>query len=73
MDTTQTIQLVKSDRELIVDLIATGVAVLVLYVAMNPHALDAARLVARRRWQGFLYRVSVWNARQAIRSLPETD
>lgn len=58
------------ELKLIVDLVASAA---MIYYVTHPNALDNLRDVARAQWSRFVHRVSVWTARQDIRSLPETD
>lgn len=73
MNETTTVTLVKSDKEQFVDLLTSLVALGLVYYIANPSAFDPVigriKTIADRA----IHRVSVWQARQAIRSLPETD
>lgn len=44
-----------------------------LYVITHPDAFEKLGDTARRYWRKFVHLLSVWTARQDIRSLPETE
>lgn len=44
-----------------------------LYFATNPGKWDELKEIVADRWRQLVHRVSVWQAVQAIRELPETD
>lgn len=58
------------ELKLLADLV---VGMAMLYYATHPDCLDNLGDVARRHWSKFVHQVSVWTARQDIRTLPETD
>jgi hypothetical protein len=65
--------LVKSDREQIIDLVTTVIGLTVLAYSTNPEPFQRAWERVQSWGHAWYYRVSVWEALQAIRSLPETD
>jgi len=67
------ITIVHSDRDQILDLATTLIGLAVLYYTINPDPFDRFVDKCRAFVHGWIHRVSVWEARQAIRSLPETD
>jgi len=67
------IKLVKSDREQIMDLLTTIAGLTVLAFAVNPEPFQRAWDHVHSWGYAWVHRVSVWEALQAIRSLPETD
>ena len=67
------VKLVKSDREQIIDLATTLVGLAILIYTLNPEPFDELAERIKARFHGWLHRVSIWEARQAIRSLPEID
>jgi len=73
MSDEQRITLIQSDPERIIDLVTTLIGLGVLYYAMNPDPFDRFFDKCRNFVHGWVYRVSVWEAMQAIRSLPETE
>jgi hypothetical protein len=44
-----------------------------IYFVTHPDAFDRLGDAARNRWRGLVHYLSVWTARQDIRSLPETE
>jgi hypothetical protein len=67
------VKLVKSDREQIIDLATTVIGLVVLYYATNPEPFQRGWDRVKAWGYAWVHRVSVWEALQAIRSLPETD
>jgi hypothetical protein len=63
----------KSDAEQIVDLVTTIVGLVVLAYTLDPEPFDYVLNTCRARVHSWFHRLSVWEARQAIRSLPETE
>lgn len=72
MTDTQQIKLIKSRADTISGGIATVASIIIVYYSMNPDTLNRHRQLARSLWTGVTYRISVWQAAAAIRSLPET-
>jgi hypothetical protein len=73
MNDVQQIKLVKSDKEM-----ATNVAITLVYLAailymMNPQIQTVVNGHVERVRAFIRHRISIWNAQEAIRSLPETD
>lgn len=56
--------------KLAIDLIASAA---MIYYVTHPDCLDDIGAAVKVRWARFMHAVSVWNTRQAIRSLPETE
>jgi DNA-binding IclR family transcriptional regulator len=69
----QPVKLVKSDREQIIDLLTTAVGLVVLAYTTNPEPFQRAWDRVRAWGYAWHHRISVLEALQAIRSLPETD
>lgn len=67
------VRLVKSDKEQIVDLVTTLAGVIILAYNLNPDPFQRALDRVHAWGYAWMHRVSVWEALQAIRSLPETD
>lgn len=44
-----------------------------LYVMTHPDAFEQIGEKGKAYWSQFVHRVSIWTARQDIRSLPETE
>jgi hypothetical protein len=63
----------KSDTEQIIDLATTVVGLAILAYTLDPDPFDRVLDVFRAKVHSLFHRLSVWEARQAIRSLPETD
>jgi hypothetical protein len=57
------------ELKVVIDLV-TGIAM--IYYVTHPDCLDNLGDTARRYWDKFVHHVSVWAARQDIRTLPET-
>jgi len=70
---TEYVRIVKSDRDQILDLIATLVGLGILAFTTNPDPFVRAYERVRAWGYAWNHRVSVWEAINAIRSLPETD
>ena len=70
---TEEIRIVKSDREQITELVATLIGLAVLAYTSNPGWFESAWDRVRAWAYAWNHRISVWEALQAIRSLPETD
>lgn len=56
--------------KLVIDLVASAA---MIYYVTHPDCLEGLHDKARRGWSKVVHHVSVWAARQDIRSLPETD
>jgi hypothetical protein len=67
------VKLVKSDREQIIDLVTTLVGLAILAYSTHPEPFQAAWERVQAWGHAWYHRVTVWEALQAIRSLPETD
>lgn len=63
----------KSDTEQIIDLVTTIVGLAILAYTLDPEPFDRILTALKRRANKWFHRVSVWQAIQDIRSLPETD
>lgn len=61
---------VPPEIKLVVDIIVSAA---MIYYVTHPDCIETGRTAARRHWSKVVHRVSVWTARQDIRSLPETD
>lgn len=69
----QKIELIKGKRDMMMDGGGLIVFTIMVYLVLNPHVYDAITNAINRRINSITYRVSVWQTRLAIRSLPETD
>jgi hypothetical protein len=69
----QSIRLVKSDREQIIDLATALIGLGVMYYTINPEPFQQAWNRVRAWGYAWNHRISVAEALTAIRSLPETD
>lgn len=69
----QKVTLVKSNGEHLTDLAVMVVGLAALVYTLDPEPFDHIVSRVRARVHRWLYKVSVWEAQQAIRSLPETD
>ena len=58
------------ELKLMIDLVASAA---MIYYVTHPDCLDNLGEKARHAWRRIIHHVSVWAARQDIRSLPETD
>lgn len=58
------------ELKLFIDLLASAA---MLYYVTHPEMFDGLGDKARHQWGRFVHQVSIWTARQDIRSLPETD
>lgn len=67
------IAVTKSDGERVADLMSTLVGLGVLIYMLHPEPFDRFFDAVRARVEAVAHRMSVWNAIQAIRSLPDTD
>jgi hypothetical protein len=67
------VKLVKSDREQIIDLLTALGGLAFLWYSTHPDSVQAAWEHVQAWGHAWVHRVSVWEALQAIRSLPETD
>lgn len=63
----------KSDKEQIFDLLTTAMGLAVLAYMTHPDPFDKVIERLRAYAHAWFHRVSVWEAIQAIRSLPETE
>ena len=70
---TQELRLVKSKHETASDFVVIAIYAVAVYYMLVPGAFERHREVLQQFGEKCLYRVSVWQARQAIQSLPETD
>ena len=68
----QQIQLVKSDRQLTIELLTTFATLAVIYCALNPGLMRDVNQWVDVRVSKLRHRISIWAAREAIKSLPET-
>lgn len=69
----QRVRVVKSDIDQIIDLVTALVGLGVLWYTQNPEPFEHAAAKIHAFGYAWVHRVSVWEARQAIRSLPEID
>jgi len=69
----QRVRVVKSDIDQIIDLVTALVGLGVLWYTQNPEPFERAAEKVHAFAYAWVHRMSVWEARQAIRSLPETD
>ena len=70
---TETVRVVKSDKEQIIDLFTALGGLAFLYYSLHPEAVQSGWDHVRAWGHAWVHRISVWEALQAIRSLPETD
>lgn len=61
---------VPPELKVVIDLAAS---VAMIYYVTHPDCLDSLGDTARSYWSKLRHHVSVWSARQDIRTLPETD
>lgn len=61
---------VPDELKLAFDLLATAA---MIYYVTHPDAPDRLRDTVATAWSKFVHKVSIWAARQDIRTLPETD
>lgn len=59
-----------AEIKLVLDLVTW---VVMLYVMTHPDTFERATDIAREYWRKVVHHISVWTARQDIRSLPETE
>jgi hypothetical protein len=59
-----------AELKVIVDLL---VWLLGIYMITHPDTFDKLGDIARQQWRRFIHTLSIWTARQDIRSLPETE
>lgn len=69
----QEIRMVKSDREIVVDIATSLIGLAITYYVLNPSAVDDLKQWVNRQVDRLAHKLSVWSTRQSIRSLPETD
>lgn len=60
-------------RELLIKLIDAGSALVIIYLTINPRALDDLAERAMSEWERLRHSFSVGQAIRAIRRLPETE
>lgn len=56
--------------KLAIDLLTSAA---IIYYVTHPDCLDQLKGATLRHWSRVMHHLSVWTARQDIRSLPETD
>lgn len=73
MTETQRVELNKSKRDMVMDGTSLAVFSIMVYLVLNPEKYDAITEAIHRRANAIAHRISVWQTRLAIRTLPETD
>jgi hypothetical protein len=69
----QKVQLTKSTRDAAIDIMSLGLFVTMVYFVMNPDAYERVTEAAANKLEKLTHRLSVWQTKLSIRSLPETD
>lgn len=69
----QQLELLKSKRDLAMDVGTLAIFCVVVYFVLNPDAYDRVTMAVNSRLNAISHRLSVWQTRLSIRSLPETD
>lgn len=59
-----------AELKLVVDLLMWAGS---MYLLFHPDTFDRFSDAVQRRWKQMVHKVSIWAARQDIRSLPETE
>lgn len=72
MNTPQKIQLIRSNRDAVMDVTSLAVFGVMLYFVLNPEKYDRVTQAVQERLDKLTHKLSVWQTRLAIRSLPET-
>ena len=67
------LEMVKSDAQVIGDLIVSLVAFAGVYYALNPTAAQGVNDWCQRQMGKLAHRLSVWATKRAIKDLPETS
>lgn len=73
MNAPQKIQLIRSNRDAIMDVASLAVFGTMIYFVLNPEKYDQMTQAALAHLNKLTHRLSVWQTKLAIRSLPETD
>lgn len=73
MSDTHKIQLVRGRGAVVGDVATALIFIALTYYSFNPDALERHLTSVQKRCDLFIHRMSVWQAFQAIRDLPETD
>ena len=73
MNTPQKIQLIRSNRDAIMDVTSLAAFSVMIYFVLNPDKYDKITQAAQERLNKLTHTLSVWQTKLAIRSLPETD
>jgi len=66
-------KVIRSDAQQLVDLVTALIGLGLVLYTQNPEPFERAWEHVRSWGYAWMHRISVWEARQAIRSLPETD
>lgn len=69
----QKMQVSKAKRDAILDLVSLGVFTGMVLFVLYPDAFDWVTSKANEKLNKLTYRLSVWQTKLSIRSLPETD
>jgi hypothetical protein len=69
----QQFQLVKNRQDAIMDIASFMVFLTLLYLVINPEKYNRMTAAVMARYNAVLHRLSVWQTKLSIRSLPETD
>lgn len=69
----QKIQLIRSNRDAIMDVASLAAFGVMLYFVLNPDQYDRVTQTAQNWINGLTHKLSVWQTKLAIRSLPETE
>jgi len=73
MNPPQRIQLTKSHRDAALDVLSLGIFATMLYFVLNPDAYNQVTEAVSVKLDKITHRLSVWQTKLSIRSLPETD
>lgn len=73
MDETRRIEIVQKQDMAVIDTLALAVSLLLTYYVLDPEAFQRHKAFISATWQKAQHRVSIWQARRDIESLPETD
>lgn len=72
-DDVQSIRLVRSDHDKIIDITAVVLWAGLVYLWASPHSQDQIVNYVRTRYARWRHMVSIWQTQRSIETLPETD
>lgn len=73
MSEKQQLELSKSRRDLAMDMGTMSAFCVVMYFVLKPDAYDRVTMAINSQLNSISHRISIWQTRLSIRSLPETD